>query len=51
MDMVTLFVRAQSSKADIGEIYYQTKITFSEISTQKAGNELTYHILHHAIHF
>ena len=35
---------------DLADIYNQTKITFSEISTQKATNELTYHMLYFAIY-
>ena len=44
--MVKIFVRIQHSKIDLAEIYFQAKLTFSEISTQKAGKELTYHILY-----
>ena len=51
MDMVKIFARVQSSKIDLKGIYYQTKLAFSEILKQKAGNKLTFHILYFAIQF
>ena len=51
MGIAKIFVTAQSSKIGLAGIYYQTKLTFSEISKQKPGNELTYHILYFLIHF
>ena len=51
MNMVKIFAMAQASKIGFVGIYYQTKPTFSEISKQKAGNKLTYHILYFAIPF
>ena len=44
--MVKIFAMAQASKIGLAGIYYQTKPIFSEISKQKAGNKLTYHILY-----
>ena len=49
--MVKISARAQSFKVGIAWIYYQTKLSFLEISKQKAGNKLTYLILYIAIHF
>ena len=40
--MVQIFARATSSKIDLAGIYFQTKLTFSEILKHKAGNKLTY---------
>ena len=46
-----MFAKAKSSKIDLAGIYFQTKLTFSEISEQKAANELTFPILYFTIHF
>ena len=46
MNIVKIFATVQSSKIGLAGIYYQTKLTFSEILKQKVGNELTYHILY-----
>ena len=49
--MIKTFTRIQCSKIDFARIYFQTKLTFQEISKQKAGKELTYHILYFVIYF
>ena len=51
MGMAKTFARAKSSKIGLVGIYYQTKPSFSEISKQKAGNKLKYHILYFTIPF
>ena len=44
--MVKIFARTQSSKIGLTRIYYQPKLIFTEISKEKAGNELMFYILH-----
>ena len=39
MDIVKIFATAQSSKISLAGICYQTRLIFSEISKQKAGNK------------
>ena len=49
MDIVKIFATVQSSKIGLAGIYYQTKLTFIEISKQNRGNELTlYFVLFNA---
>ena len=50
MDMAKISAEAQSFKVGIAWIYYQTKLTFLEISKQKARHKLKYLILYIAIH-
>ena len=49
--MVKIFATIQSAKIGLAGIYFQTKLTFSEISIQNAVNKLMYHILYFTIHF
>ena len=51
MDTVRIFTRVKSSKIGLAKIYFQTKLTFSEISKQKARSEWTNHILYFLMHF
>ena len=44
MDIVKIFARAQSPRIEFPGIYYQTKLTFSEIWKQEAGTELKNYI-------
>ena len=46
MGIDKIFAMVQPSKIGLAGIYYQTKLTFLEISKQKTGNKLTYHILY-----
>ena len=40
--MVKIFATIQSAKIGLAGIYFQTKLTFSEISIQNAVNKLMY---------
>ena len=51
MGIVKIFAMVQPSKIGLAGIYYQTKLTFLEISKQKTGNKLRYHILYFLMHF